>query len=153
MTPTVELDHLDKKIIGLLISDARKPFLEVAKACGVSGAAIHQRIQRLTAAGVIRGTQYNVAPEMVGYQTCAFIGLNLKNPEDSEDVVEALSQMPEVVECHFATGSYDMMIKVYTKNNKMLLDFIHEKLQPLGLMRSETTISFSQVISRPITVQ
>ena len=53
-----KLDNLDKKIIELVLKDARIPFLEVARACNVSGAAIHQRIQKLTNLGVLKGSQY-----------------------------------------------------------------------------------------------
>jgi len=144
----LRLDHLDKQILKMVSEDARVPFLEIARACNVSGAAIHQRIQKLTAMGVLKGSQFIIDPEKIGYETCAFIGLNLKNPESFDGVVEQLQQMPEVVECHYTTGNYDLFIKIYAKNNHHLLDIIHDKLQPLGLARSETIISFHTAISR-----
>ena len=98
------LDRLDKKILSLIAEDARIPFLEVARACNVSGAAIHQRIQKLTNLGVLKGSEFIIDPERIGYETCAFIGLNLKNPEKFDDVVEAVRQIPEVVECCYSTG-------------------------------------------------
>ena len=143
-----KLDRLDKQILKMIADDARVPFLEVARACDVSGAAIHQRIQKLTNAGILKGSQFIIDPEKIGYETCAFIGLNLKNPESFDSVVEQLQQMPEVVECHYTTGNYDLFIKIYAKNNHPLLDIIHDKLQPLGLARSETIISFHTAISR-----
>ena len=143
-----KLDRLDKQILKMIADDARVPFLEVARACDVSGAAIHQRIQKLTNAGILKGSQFIIDPEKIGYETCAFIGLNLKNPESFDGVVEQLQQMPEVVECHYTTGNYDLFIKIYAKNNHHLLDIIHDKLQPLGLARSETIISFHTAISR-----
>ena len=142
------LDALDKKILELVIADARIPFLEVARACNVSGAAIHQRIQKLTNIGILKGSQFNIDPEKIGYETCAFIGLYLKDPEKFDDVVEELRKIPEVVECHYTTGGYDMFIKLYAYN----LNVIHDKLQPLGLSRSETIISFNEAINRPITI-
>lgn len=146
------LDALDKKILELVIADARIPFLEVARACNVSGAAIHQRIQKLTNFGILKGSQFNIDPEKIGYETCAFIGLYLKDPEKFDDVVEELRKIPEVVECHYTTGGYDMFIKLYAYNNHHLLNVIHDKLQPLGLSRSETIISFNEAINRPITI-
>lgn len=146
------LDSLDKKILELIIADARIPFLEVARACNVSGAAIHQRIQKLTSLGILKGSQFNIDPEKIGYETCAYIGLYLKNPEKFDDVVEELRKIPEVVECHYTTGSYDMFIKIYAYNNHHLLTVIHDKLQPLGLSRSETIISFNEAINRPISI-
>ena len=149
---THRLDALDKKILELVIADARIPFLEVARACNVSGAAIHQRIQKLTNIGILKGSQFNIDPEKIGYETCAFIGLYLKDPEKFDDVVEELRKIPEVVECHYTTGGYDMFIKLYAYNNHHLLNVIHDKLQPLGLSRSETIISFNEAINRPITI-
>ena len=146
------LDSLDKKILKLIAEDARIPFLEVARACNVSGAAIHQRIQKLTNLGVIKGSRFNIDPEKIGYETCAYVGLNLKHPEQFDDAVEALRQIQEVVECHYTTGGYDMFIKLYAYNNHHLLNVIHDKLQPLGLSRSETIISFNEAINRPITI-
>lgn len=145
------LDSLDKKILKLISEDARIPFLEVARECNLSGAAIHQRIQKLTSMGVIKGSHFIIDPEKIGYETCAYIGLYLKNPEKFDVVVDELKKMPEVVECHFTTGVYDLFIKVYARNNHKLLEFVHDKLQPLGLARTETQISMS-VIDRQLPV-
>ena len=146
------LDALDKKILKLIAEDARIPFLEVARACNVSGAAIHQRIQKLTSCGVLKGSQFIIDPEKIGYETCAYIGLYLKNPASFDTVVEELKKIPEVVECHYTTGGFDMFIKIYAYNNHHLLNIIHDKLQPLGLSRSETIISFNAAISRQLPV-
>ncbi|MBR1932740.1 MAG: Lrp/AsnC ligand binding domain-containing protein [Prevotella sp.] len=147
-----KLDQLDKRILKLIADDARIPFLEVARACNVSGAAIHQRIQKLTSMGILKGSQFIIDPEKVGYETCAFIGLNLKNPESFDEVVERLKEIPEVVECHYTTGDYDLFIKIYAANNHHLLTIIHDKLQPLGLARSESIISFHSAIDRQLPV-
>jgi Lrp/AsnC family transcriptional regulator for asnA, asnC and gidA len=146
------LDALDKKILRLIAEDARIPFLEVARSCNVSGAAIHQRIQKLTSLGIIKGSQFIIDPEKIGYETCAYIGLFLKNPEHFDRVVEELKKIPEVVECHYTTGGFDMFIKIYARNNHHLLNIIHDKLQPLGLSRSETVISFNAAIDRQLPV-
>lgn len=145
-------DRLDKQILRLIAEDARIPFLEVARACNVSGAAIHQRIQKLTNAGILKGSQFVIDPEKIGYETCAYIGLNLKNPERFDAVVEELKKIPEVVECHYTTGDFDMFIKIYALNNHHLLNIIHDKLQPLGLSRSETIISFNSAIDRQLPI-
>ncbi len=148
----IKLDKLDKQILKLVSEDARIPFLEVARICNVSGAAIHQRIQKLTNMGVLKGSNFVIDPEKMGYETCAFIGLNLKNPENFDDVVEKLKKIPEVVECHYTTGDYDLFIKIYAKNNHHLLTIIHDQLQPLGLARSESIISFHSAIDRALPV-
>ena len=143
-----QLDSLDEQILKLIAGNARIPFLEVARACNVSGAAIHQRIQKLTNLGILKGSEYVIDPEKIGYETCAYIGIYLKDPESFDSVTKALEAIPEVVECHFTTGKYDMFIKIYAKNNHHLLSIIHDKLQPLGLARTETLISFHEAIKR-----
>lgn len=147
-----KLDKLDKQILRLIAGDARIPFLEVARACNVSGAAIHQRIQKLTNIGILKGSQFIIDPEKIGYETCAYIGLNLRNPENFDLVVEELKKIPEVVECHYTTGDFDLFIKIYAINNHHLLNVIHDKLQPLGLARSETIISFNTAIDRQLPI-
>ena len=94
-----KIDKLDKQILRMIAEDARVPFLEVARACNVSGAAIHQRIQKLTNMGILKGSQFVIDPEKIGYETCAYIGLNLRNPENFDLVVKKLEEIPEVVEC------------------------------------------------------
>ena len=146
------LDSLDKKILKLIAEDARIPFLEVARSCNVSGAAIHQRIQKLNNMGVLKGSKFIIDPEKIGYETCAYMGLNLKNPEKFDEVVDELKKIPEVVECHYTTGDYDMFIKIYAVNNHHLLNIIHDRLQPLGLSRSESIISFNWAFSRQLPI-
>ncbi len=147
------MDALDIQILKLIADNARIPFLEVARACNVSGAAIHQRIQKLTNQGILKGSEFIIDLEKIGYETCSYIGLYLKEPESFDSVVKALENIPEVVECHYTTGQYDMFIKIYAKNNHHLLSIIHDKLQPLGLARTETLISFHEAIKRQMPIQ
>ena len=147
-----KLDKLDRQILRMIGEDARVPFLEVARACNVSGAAIHQRIQKLTNLGIIKGSVFLMDPEKIGYETCAYIGLNLKNPEDFDRVLEELKKIPEVTECHYTTGNFDMFIKIYARNNHHLLTIIHDQLQPLGLSSSQTLISFYSAFERQLPV-
>ncbi|MBQ7041999.1 MAG: Lrp/AsnC ligand binding domain-containing protein [Muribaculaceae bacterium] len=148
-----QLDSLDNKILQMLTNNARKPFLEIARECNVSGAAIHQRIQKLSSLGVIKGYEMLIEPSSVGYDTCAYIGFFLKDPSQFNHVVEELKKIPEVIECHFTTGQYDMFIKLYARNNDHLLHIIHNQLQHLGLARTESLISFKEVFKRQIPIQ
>ncbi|MDR0430764.1 MAG: Lrp/AsnC ligand binding domain-containing protein, partial [Tannerellaceae bacterium] len=127
-----ELDELDEKILRMIVDNARIPFLEVARLCGVSGAAIHQRVQRLTGLGVIKGSEFILDTEKIGYDTCAYVGIFLASPSTFDDVVGELEKIPEVVECYYTTGQYDLLIKVFAKNNKDLLRIIHDELLPIG---------------------
>lgn len=149
----VILDELDEKILDLIADDARIPFLEVARKCNVSGAAIHQRMQKLQQMGVIKGSQYLFDPESVGNGTCAFVGILLRDPSESDRVVAELRKVPEVVECHYTTGNYDLFIKIYAHDNAHLLSLIHDKLQVIGIQRSETMVSFNEPIHRQMPIR
>jgi len=146
------LDEMDGIILRMLSENARIPFLEVARACGVSGTAIHQRVARLTAMGVLQGTEYKIDPTKIGYETCAYIGLYLKEDVPFDKAVEALNQIPEVVECHCTNEPFDFFIKVHARNNDHLLTIIHEKLKPIGLSHSKIILSFRQIIKKQLKV-
>lgn len=148
----IALDKLDEKILQLIANDARTPFLEVARLCGVSGAAIHQRIQRLFKLGVLKGSQFVLNPNKIGYDTCAFVGIYLKEPSDFDRVMKQLHEIPEVVECHVTTGGYDMFVKLYARNNAHLMEIIQDKLRPLGLQRTESIISFHEAFTRQMPI-
>lgn len=148
-----QLGALDYKILKLIASNSRIPFLEVARECNVSGAAIHQRVQKLSNLGVIKGSEYILDSNKIGFETCAYIGIHLQNPGQFNDVVKKLEAIPEVVECHITTGQYDMFIKLYARNNRHLMDIIHQKLQPLGLARTESLISFKEVFKRQLPIE
>lgn len=147
-----QLDELDCKILKMLSSNARKPYLEIARECNVSGAAIHQRIQKLYSVGVLKGSESNIDPVSVGLFTCAYVGFFLSDPSRFDEVIERLTSIPEVVECHYTTGKYDMLIKLYARNNEHLLSIIHDQLQSIGFARTETLISFRQVFKRQIPI-
>lgn len=148
-----QFDKLDLNILKMLSANARKPYLEIARECGVSGAAVHQRIQRLTAAGVIQGSECIINPASVGYEACAYVGFFLRDPSQFNHVINELRKIPEVVECHFTTGQYDIFVKLYARNNDHLLNILQDQIQALGLARTETMISFKEAFRRQVPVQ
>ncbi len=145
-------DNLDMKILSALTKNARTPYLEIAREYGVSGAAVHQRVQRLMANKVISGSECLINPTTVGYETCAYVGLFLRDPAQFNQAVESLRNIPEVVECHFTTGQYDIFIKLYARNNDHLLHLLQNEIQALGFARTETLISFQEVFKRQVPV-
>ena len=148
-----KIDSLDKKILNILSQNARIPFKDVAAECGVSRAAIHQRVQHLIENGVITGSGFDVNPKSLGYSTCTYIGLNLERGSMYKNVVARLNSINEIVECHFTTGSYTMIIKLYAKDNEQLMDLLNNKLQTIpGVVSTETLISLEQSIKREILV-
>ena len=108
-----KIDNLDKKILSILARNARIAFKDVAAECNVSRAAIHQRVQHLMEDGVITGSGFDVNPKSLGYSTCTYVGITLERGSMYKQVVERLVHIPEIVECHFTTGPYTMLIKLY----------------------------------------
>jgi Lrp/AsnC family transcriptional regulator, regulator for asnA, asnC and gidA len=152
--PLPNIDELDEKILKLITKNARIPFLEVARECGVSGAAIHQRVQRLLNLGVVSGSEFLVNPQKLGYFTCAYMGIHLEKAKFHQQVVAELTKIPEVVECHYVTGSYAIFIKVQTKTNKHLKKLIDEDLQEIeGIARTETFISLEMEFKRQVPIK
>lgn len=147
-----QLDKTDLQILRKLAEDGRKPYLEIARELGVSGAAIHQRLQRLTARGVVKGTECLINLSSLGYDTCAYIGILLNDPTTYPKIIAQLEKIPEVVECHFTTGQYDMFIKVVARNNNHLLQIIQTHFQKFETARTETIISFKEVFKRQVPI-
>lgn len=148
---TDKIDKLDRKILSILSTNARIPFKDVATQCGVSRAAIHQRVQHLMEKGIITGSGFYVNPKSLGYSTCTYVGLNLERGSMYKKVVEQLQEIPEIIECHFTTGPYTMMIKLYARDNEQLMDLLNNRMQTIpGVVSTETLISLEQSIKREI---
>ena len=148
-----KIDNLDKKILSILSQNARIAFKDVAAECNVSRAAIHQRVQHLIENGVIMGSGFDVNPKSLGYSTCTYVGITLERGSMYRDVVERLRHIPEVVECHFTTGPYTMLVKLYARENEQLMHLLNGRLQSIpGVVATETLISLEQSIKREIPV-
>lgn len=148
-----KIDNLDRKILSILSKNARIPFKDVAAECGVSRAAIHQRVQHLIENSIITGSGFDVNPKCLGYSTCTYVGLNLERGSMYKDVVQRLLNIPEIVECHFTTGPYTMLVKLYARDNEQLMDLLNNKMQGIpGVVSTETLISLEQSIKREIPV-
>lgn len=148
-----KIDRLDKQILNIIMNNARIPSKDVALECGVSRAAIHQRIQRLIEMKVITGSGYNVNPKVLGYNTCTYIGVSLEKGSMYREVVRQLEDIPEVVECHYTTGPYSMLIKVYAQDNQHLMRLLNDRIQHIpGVTETETLISLEQSMNRQINI-
>ncbi|MDD6006201.1 MAG: Lrp/AsnC ligand binding domain-containing protein [Bacteroidales bacterium] len=148
-----KIDNLDKKILKIIMRNARIPSKDVALECNVSRAAIHQRIQRMIDMNVITGSGYNVNPKTLGYATCTYIGVTLEKGAMYRDVVPELEKIEEVVECHFTTGPYTMLIKLYARDNEHLMELLNDRIQNIhGVTSTETLISLEQSLKREIPI-
>ena len=149
-----EIDDIDRKILCFLVNDARMPFLEIARECGVSGAAIHQRVNKLQSNGVITGSRLLVKPSALGLNVCAFVSITLSESTRYPDVIAALKKIPEIVECHFVTGRYTILAKVYCFDNDHLMEVILNTIQKIPYIQSSNTmISLDEPIERQVWVK
>ncbi len=143
------IDEVDRKILGLLVKNARMPFLEIARECGVSGAAIHQRVKKLEANGVISGSRLLVKPQALGLNVCAFISVALSEANKYPEVIQEFKKVPEIVECHFVTGRYALLVKVYCFDNDHLMNILLNTIQKTRYVQStDTQISLENPIER-----
>ena len=152
---TYHIDQIDQKILSFLVNNARMPFLEIARECGVSGAAIHQRVKRLETNGVITGSRLLVKPQALGLNVCAFISVTLSEADKyPKDVVQRLLNIPEIVECHFVTGKAALLLKAYCFDNDHLMEILINTIQNIPYIQStETMISLDQAIERQVWVK
>ena len=150
----IAIDAIDRKILQYLIKNARMPFLEIARECGISGAAIHQRVKKLDDAGVILGSRFEVDPKALGFDMCAIVGIKVSDAAMNAETVERLHQVPEVTECHYITGKYSILIKVYCIDNTHFMTTLFDRILNIpGISDTETFISLDEVFSREVDVQ
>ena len=148
-----KIDKLDQKILEIVSQNARIPFKDVAEVCGVSRAAIHQRVQKLIEMKAITGSGYHINPKILGYNTCTYIGVKLERGSMYKDVAPEIEKIPEVVECHFTTGPYTMLIKLFARDNEHLMELLNTRIQETsGVISTETLISLRQSFKREIPV-
>ncbi|MBR6286163.1 MAG: Lrp/AsnC ligand binding domain-containing protein [Bacteroidaceae bacterium] len=149
-----KIDGLDRQILEIISANARIPFKDVAAECGVSRAAIHQRVQRLVDIGVIVGSGYEVNPKSLGFTTCTYVGIRLEKGSMYKNAVAQLLKIPEIVECHFTTGPYTMLTKLYARDNEHLMELLNNKIQEIpGVVATETLISLEQSIKKEIPIR
>ncbi|MFP9114061.1 Lrp/AsnC family transcriptional regulator [Flavobacterium sp. RHBU_3] len=147
----IEIDGIDKEILRYLMEDARKPILQIAGKIGISGAAIHQRLRKLEQSGVISGSKFTVNTKVLGYSTMAFVGIYLDKASSNPEAVKELKKIPEVLECHYTTGNWSILIKIICRDNEHLMQLLNNRIQPIpGVSRTETFISLEQQIERQI---
>ncbi len=148
-----KIDDLDRRILEIIMHNARIPSKDVAAVCGVSRAAVHQRIQRMIDLEVITGSGYHVDTKILGYHTCSYIGVKLERASMYREVLPELEKIGEVIECHFTTGPYTMLCKLYAYNNEHLMDLLNNRIQSIpGVVSTETLISLEHSFSREVPV-
>ena len=147
------LDGIDKAILRVLMENARTPVQEIPRQLDLSGSAVHQRLKKLEDANLITGSYLKLNPASLGYSTTAYIGVYLDKAMRNPEAVAQLKKIKEVVECHYTTGNWSILIKILCKNNEHLMQVLNHEIQSIeGVSRTETFISLHQQIDRQISI-
>ncbi len=149
-SPDTELDELDRNILRILQQEGSISNAELARRINLSPPATHARVRRLEEQGYIHQYTALLNPEKLGYDMLCFvhISLQLHQPDQVQNVRQAIRHLPEVLECHHVTGEYDYLLKVIIHNRKDLERFVIERLTPIpGIARIHTSLVLTQVKS------
>ncbi|MBN2051716.1 MAG: Lrp/AsnC ligand binding domain-containing protein [Spirochaetales bacterium] len=142
-----ELDNIDRQILAELTVDARVSFQDIARRLVVSGGTVHVRVHKMREAGLIKGFKVVIDPEKLGYDVCAFIGINLHNAGDYTVVMEKLKTFTEITEIHYTTGTYSIFVKILAATTRGLHHFLVDKLQKISEIQSTETF---MSLDRPV---
>ena len=145
------IDDFDIEILKRLEKDGRMAYSAIATELGVSNTMIHQRIARLTEQGILTGIKPVLDEKQLGYDWGAFTGLTLEKDHDSDRIIEALKQIPEVTECYYITGGYTLYIKIVAKNHAHMRAVLYDKIDNIpGIAKTDSIIELGCAFKRNI---
>ena len=148
----VALDPVDRKILALLRQDGRMPHAAIAKAVGLSGPAVHERVRKLEQKGVIAGYTAILEPELLDRNHVAFVMVTLSDGNEfaaDDPIVARICDEPDVLEFHRIAGEDCYLVKIRTATNKDLERLLRRIRLTPGVARTRTTIVLSTELERP----
>jgi Lrp/AsnC family leucine-responsive transcriptional regulator len=137
------VDAIDRRIVELLTANGRLSYAELARQVGLSGPAVHERVGKLEAGGVIRSYRAQVDPEAVGLPVTAFIGIVQGTDSEIDDLTAALSEHPEIESCYFLAGGESFLLQVRVPTIMALEHLIVRLNRIAGVASTRTTIALS----------
>ena len=146
--PGASLDPVSKAIIEQLQQDGRRPYATIAKAVGLSEAAVRQRVQRLLDSEVMQVVAVT-DPLTVGFNRQAMIGIRCEG--DIEPVAEALSGMAEVAYVVATAGSFDLLAEVVAEDDDQLLYIINKRIRAIPQVRSTESFVYLKLHKQTYT--
>lgn len=117
-------------------------YTDLARACGLSTSAAHQRVRRLEQRGVIRGYHASIDPTAIGLPLTAFISVTPFDPAAPDDVPQRLEEISEIEACHSVAGSESHILKVRVAGPLELEDLI-ARIRAAANISSRTTVVLS----------
>ncbi len=134
-----EIDNLDLNILEYLQVDSRRPYLEIARNLNVSGGTVHARINKMKELGIIQGSKIIIDYEKLGFSIFSFVGVKLAKAGSTNEVQAALKAIPEIVEIHYTTGTYSLLLKVVARSMGDLYRLLSQSLQRIEDIQSTET--------------
>ena len=146
---TSDIDTLDLSILEYLQVDSRRPYLEIARNLNVSGGTVHARINKMKELGIIQGSKIIIDYEKLGFSIFSFVGVKLAKAGSTNEVQAALKAIPEIVEIHYTTGSYSLLLKVVARSMQDLYRLLSLSLQRIDDIQStETFVVLNSTLMR-----
>ncbi|WP_309072117.1 Lrp/AsnC family transcriptional regulator [Arthrobacter sp.] len=145
-----QLDQTDRKILLALDEDPRIPVMLLAQKLGLARGTVHSRLERLAAAGTLRPNSARVVPEAVGRGVTAMVSAELDQSK-LNDAIDALRNIPEVLECHAPAGDTDLLLRVVARSPDDLYRVSEEIRLCPGITRTSTQMFLREVIPYRIT--
>ena len=147
------LDEFDINIIKELEKDGRMAFSAIAANLKISNTMVHQRINRMIEQGVLGGIKPIIQEKKIGYDWASFTGITLNKDSDSDRIIEALKDIPEITECYYVTGSFTLYIKIIAKNHEHMRRILYEKIDSIpGIAKTDSIIELGCAFKRNITL-
>jgi Lrp/AsnC family leucine-responsive transcriptional regulator len=137
------MDGVDRQLLDALRANARATYAELARIVGLSAPAVHERVAKLEAGGVITGYHAAVAPESLGYAMNALVGIFITDSADTDDIASSLGALPAVEHCWFVAGEETFVIKVRVADVAELEATIRRLNAIDGVARTRTTVVLS----------
>jgi Lrp/AsnC family leucine-responsive transcriptional regulator len=137
------VDAIDGRIVELLRVNARLTYAELARQVGLSAPAVHDRVGKLEATGVLLGYHAVADPDAIGLGVTALVGIIETDTGESDDVAAALYQLEEVESCYFLAGEESFLVKVRVHTMAELEQLIGRLNRIPGIARTRTTVALS----------
>ena len=143
------MDDLDRRLLGALGASTRPGVLELSRRLGVARGTVQARLDRLSASGVVAAYGAYIDLKALGFSVLAFTTLEIAQGQESV-VINALADIPEVLEVHKTTGPGDLLCRVVARTNEHLHDVLEQVLSTPGILRTTTALALTSPVQREV---
>lgn len=153
MTGEPKIDPTDARILDILQRDARRSYAEIGAEVGMSGPSAHERVKKLEARGILRGSMAQVNPDAVGLGVLAFMWITQAPGSVADDLSDAFAGIAEVEACHRIAGEADYLLKIRAGDTADLERVVRRVQATRHVYRTETDVVFSTPFEgRPLPI-